>query len=126
MKTIKISEATPLQLNWLVAKCEGYRPEHCADTIFVGGDYHEEGYSPTADWSQMGPIIDRCPEMQFWPWGGSVDERNGELQCACLPVQLEGATRMRTWFGKTKLIAAARCYVASKLGEVVEVPEELT
>lgn len=28
--------------------------------------------------------------------------------------------------GPTPLIAAMRCYVASKLGEEVEIPEELT
>ena len=64
--------------------------------------------------------------MQFWPWGGEPDERNGELQCACLPVTFDGGYRQKTWFGKTKLIAAMRCYVASKLGDEVEVPEELT
>ena len=30
-----------------------------------------------------------------------------------------------TWRGPTPLIAAMRCYVASKLGTTVEVPEEL-
>lgn len=31
----------------------------------------------------------------------------------------------RVYFGPTPLIAAMRCYVASKLGDEVEVPEEL-
>lgn len=117
MKKIQVSTATNNQLDWLVAKCE-------RDT---GADWTaHNGRRYTTDPAQMWPIIDANTEMQFWPWGGSPDERNGELQCACLPSKLEGGTRMRTWFGKTKLIAAARCYVASKLGETVEVPEELT
>jgi hypothetical protein len=28
MKTIKVAEATNVQLNWLVAKCEGYLPRN--------------------------------------------------------------------------------------------------
>jgi hypothetical protein len=119
MKTIKISEATPLQLNWLVAKCEGYRPEHCADTIFVGGDYHEEGYSPTTDPAQMWPIIDRIDGVQMKRW---VESRPN-LKCQVEIHNYDGDTIQ---FGPTLLIAAARCYVASKLGDTAEVPEELT
>jgi hypothetical protein len=29
------------------------------------------------------------------------------------------------WFGPTPLIAAMRCYVASKLGDDINIPEEL-
>ncbi|MBS4017500.1 MAG: hypothetical protein KGZ68_04610, partial [Dechloromonas sp.] len=30
------------------------------------------------------------------------------------------------WHGPTRLVAEMRCYVASKLGDEVDVPEELT
>jgi hypothetical protein len=130
-KTIKVAEATNLQLDWLVWKCAGGTaayPKTASGKAFLklwNGNTAKYVH-PTTDWGNGGPIFDRCPEMQLWPWGGEPDERAGELQCACMPTPLAGGSRHQTWFGKTKLIAAARCYVASKLGDTVEVPEELS
>lgn len=119
MKTIKVSEATDTQLDWLVAKCEGLEVEYINDGItrcllrltpFTGR------YSPTTDWSQMGPIIEREKiDCIADPNGRDVWE--GRLY-------RNKAEYYR--YGATALIAAARCYVASELGETVEVPEELT
>ena len=114
MKTIKVSEATNTQLDWLVAKCEG----RDSAQIKVGGPVHlfrTVGYDPlpwqpTTDWSQMGPIIDR-ERISV------VEGMDGEWQAG-----------MRPWkfrYGPTPLIAAARCYVVTKLGDTVEVPDEL-
>lgn len=71
-----------------------------------------ERYTPSTDWSQSGPIIER------------------ELICLDL---LDGfAWVAYTKFdgpgkgvGPTPLIAAMRCFVSSKLGDTVEVPDEL-
>jgi hypothetical protein len=65
----------------------------------------------------MGPIIERegistVQEGDSSPWVGSIynyDEQDWHLHTP----------------GPTPLIAAARCYVTSKLGDTVEVPEEL-
>ena len=38
---------------------------------------------------------------------------------------IQGWKQLLKHLGKTKLIAAMRCYVASKLGDEVEIPEEL-
>jgi hypothetical protein len=81
------------------------------------------GYS--TNWASGGPIIDANPTMQFWVWGGRPDYRPGELQCASMAAIVHGGTQHKTWFGKTKLIAAMRCYVASKLGDEIEIPKEL-
>lgn len=61
-----------------------------------------------------------------WQWGGPIIEREGmQIQTfmdkwlASIPkpfVQQDGAT---------PLIAAMRCFVASRLGESVDIPEEL-
>ena len=110
---IKTSEATGPVLDYLVAKCAGVnvRLDRVQGPVIsnVLGWFH---YRPSADWSQGGPIIEREMVMLLrqdsGPWLASVcDEKYpwGE--------------------GPTPLIAAMRCYVASKLGEEVEVPEEL-
>jgi hypothetical protein len=70
-----------------------------------------ESFMPSTDWSQGGPIIERekiSSEHKFFPEGWEC--RNG-----------------RNAFnrGPTPLIAAMRCFVASKLGDEVDVPEEL-
>ena len=62
-----------------------------------------------------------------WEHGGPIIEREGiELTCtdewkAFMPFQSIPCDED----GPTPLIAAMRCYVASKLGEDVSIPEEL-
>ena len=147
MKQIKVSEATPIQLDWLVAKCEGFDTrndciveymneqdsddvmefvcmaddeDHARDQLtdaypestFVSAYWRE--FKITADWSFCGQIIER-EEMGFAKYGP-----NGTWKAVI------GATpRGAPHFGPTPLIAVCRCYVASKLGDTVDVPEEL-
>ena len=113
---IKISEATPIQLDWLVAKCEGYT-DWCPETEKLMPPRKEYGWvmfcdlDYVGDWSQGGPIIERegiswhCGNKSSWHayMYGSAENFNGP----------------------TPLIAAMRCYVTSKLGNEVEVPKEL-
>lgn len=113
MKKIQVSTATTSQLDWLVMKCLGYvRTEHWAPQFCM-------------DWSQMGPIIEREKiNLEWWhmpqEWHACMNERlqydGGEF--------VEGSDYHV--HGPTPLIAAARCYVTSKLGETVLVPDELT
>lgn len=92
-------------LDWAVhvamhGKCEGY-PEH--------------HYS--ADWAHGGPIIEReciTVECQF--------DRVGWTAWTPAPEQPDGEA---VGAGDTALIAAMRCYVASKLGDEVDIPKEL-
>lgn len=108
MKKIKVSEVTGPALDWMVAKCEGdvlaalniQYPQYAA---------HFPKISPSTDWAQGGPIIERhITKIEDYGdcWGA------------------EGVDAPEH-FGPTPLIAAMRCYVASKLGDEVEVPEEL-
>ena len=113
---MKTSELTGAALDWAVSTLtnpewdyedRAYNTFDWIDT----GDTNDEQYSPSTDWSQGGPIIER-EGIALWPngtapWDASV--LNGKY--------VES--------GLTPLIAAMRCYVASKLGETAEVPEEL-
>lgn len=102
---MKTSELTGAALDWAVAKCEGV-----TWTAFPGYTYqHGEGHYST-NWAQGGPIIERekiqIKENGFGHWFAKIGKGN--------------------WMrGPTPLIAAMRCYVASKLGEDVSIPEEL-
>lgn len=116
---IKVSEATPLQLDWLVAKCEGGgEPEYFNGVVWITtGSFFARvrriEYTPSTNWNQGGPIIER--EIQSI--NQSID--NGRWYAWAKGVVVgKGA-------GPTPLIAAMRCYVASKLGDEVEIPEEL-
>ena len=104
MTKMKISELTGPALDWAVATCEGldyYYPE-------IGPSQPE--YS--TDWSQGGPIVER-ERVALWP-----DEEGGFFASAD-----EGAGK--DFHGPTPLIAAMRAFVASKLGDEVNVPEDL-
>lgn len=96
---IKTSELIGKALNWAVSEIE-----HKGHFV---PDWHE--YS--TDWAQGGPIIDREKIGGYW------DPGNNEW------TQVIGDGRFAE-AGPTKLIAAMRCYVASKMGDEVEVPDE--
>ena len=124
-------------LDWAVAKAEGVRTytapyQHTttglcvldADLVDMETDGPQElRYS--RDWSQGGPIIERegieilCNvtdrEAERFAEGTHAD------WFACLKTR-----KASHWHGQTPLVAAIRCYVASRLGEEVDIPEELT
>ncbi len=110
---IKTSELTGVALDWAVAKAQGKRP-----SLFIyqqtGALAKEHNYS--SDWSQGGPIIDRAVV--------SLGTEEGAWRALCWG--MDGPNReLYSMRGPTALIAAMRCYVASKLGDTVDVPEEL-
>lgn len=125
MKTIKVSEATNTQLDWLVARCEGLVPSDYGATY---NSWRAPKY--TTDWNQIGPIVDR-ERMTIRPaYLVGTAESGEEVQqhkgwAAHPPPKHYWQTPPWGAHGETLLIAAARCYVASKLGETVEVPGEL-
>ena len=120
MSTINVSQAEGPVLDWLVAKIEGFT--HFTDgiswVIYVDGTYRQvPRYS--ADWSQGGPIIEReWLHVESWQHA-PVEEYSWSCVQYDLPIPI-------CTLGPTPLIAAMRCFVVSKLGETVEVPEELT
>ena len=115
---IKVSEATPRQLDWMVAKCEGLLGP---DGIRLSDEYcdslrHDQDGDFTNDWAQGGPIIEREKIDTF-------NQNNGYTGAIKMPTKND--PHPTPYFGTTTLIAAMRCYVASKLGDEIEIPEEL-
>ena len=79
-------------------------------------------FEPTTNWKQGGPIIEK-QEIELLKWaidGWKAKDTN--YQFLNTPQERVHFAEM---YGPTPLIAAMRCYVASKLGEEIEIPEEL-
>lgn len=119
---IKVSETSKIQLDWLVAKCEGYVEQGVyGEPTRIDGDLHlyylgttlNAAFRPTTDWSQGGPILEREKI------GVDYYNTGKPLWIAGIAGMFQQAT------GPTPLVAAMRCLVASKLGDAVEVPDEL-
>lgn len=71
----------------------------------------------STDWSQGGPIIER-EEIALEPM---THDEHGD---GWLATRVEGPAICME-FGQTMLIAAMRCFVASHLGDEIELPEKL-
>ena len=122
-------------LNWAVAMAEGdkvFRPRLGRPDDWDKEAYIKDGsddrwvvrvenptlayfvdwtYAPSTSWNQGGHIIEReqmCvqPSMNEDAWFSASGDDNFA-------------------YGNTPLIAVMRCYVASKLGDEVDIPEEL-
>ena len=109
---IKTSELTGAALDWAVAKCEGISTAEFITLHSLPASDAAWKYQYSTDWAQGGPIIEREKiATQFWVSEGEWEAliKGGFFACT----------------GPTPLIAAMRCYVASKLGDEVDVPEEL-
>ena len=110
---MKTSELTGAALDWVVAKCEGITTPyigHFRLPILEAVKSHQ--YSPSTLWEQGGPIIERERFV--------IAPASSTLWAATSLIG--NCTRL----GTIPLIAAMRCYVTSKLGDEVEIPEELT
>ena len=111
---VKTSKAKDQVLNYLVAKCEGLVNE---DGLGVG--FIRDGvFTPSIDWAQGGPIIER-EWLDVTPW---PNESREDMRWHC---QQHDTANDFAQYGPTLLIAAMRCYVACILGDEVEVPNEL-
>jgi hypothetical protein len=109
---VKTSELTGHALNFVVSQIEGVDHDTAILNITEGDD---NGWKlDYLTWEQGGPIIEH--EMIATSRGGSYEEH---FWMASL-----GFSEKRI-YGPTPLIAGMRCYVASKLGDEVEVPVEL-
>lgn len=108
---IKTSDLEGAALDWAVAKAEGnVRLQYDSrEGLIINNILGWIPYRPSVAWQQGGPIIERERielEHDGFKWWARI--RADE-----------------DFNGPTPLIAAMRCYVKSKLGDEVEVPEEL-
>ena len=135
---IKTSELTGPALDWAVAKSEGERygpptfhvhQNSKGATVYLNTGMQQSGipYRPSTGWAQAGPIIERemidlrkiynngLPNANPYDcWKAEIIFRDGKLVAGDLFA-----------YGPTPLVAALRCFVASRLGDEVEVPDEL-
>jgi hypothetical protein len=112
---MKTSELTGTALDWFVTQCEDVKTYGAKDFRDQQGSRKNRW---STDWAQGGPIIER----------EKISVGNQE--------HIKGQPNHSNWyatdrkdaygFGQTPLVAAMRCYVASKLGDEVEIPKELT
>lgn len=119
---IKTSELIGPALDWAVAKCEDRRNMVIHNGwVFVDGNPGSPilglGYCPSADWAQGGPIIE-------WEMT-DIEHLHSPNQWHATHPKNKGGLIRHHGYGPTPLIAAMRCYVASKLGDEIEIPEEL-
>jgi len=104
--SVKTHDLSRHALDWAVAKCLGKDLAQLTD------------FSPSYNWCQAGPIIEeayisigfaRYAPLDSAVWDAIIPHKNSYI--------LE--------YGSTPLVAAMRAYVSCKLGNMVEVPEEL-
>jgi len=110
---MKVDELLGPALDWAVAKCEGVGVWYDDLPQVLRKTQGNEGeYAPSDDWAQGGPIIERNLITIF---------RRDEEWYA-----YSSLSSTMDFHGATPLIAAMRCYVASKLGDEIDLPKELT
>jgi hypothetical protein len=107
---MKTNELTGAALDWAVAEAEGFFKNDMASVRdgVVDVFYFDE-YSPSTNWALGGEIIER-ERISLLDQGGDC------WLATCVWTEM---------FGDTHLIAAMRSYVGSKLGDEVQIPEEL-
>ena len=108
---MKTSELIGPALDWAVAKCEGYTLYSNAGKICCAKD-GDEGFLTkySTDWSQGGPLL----EMEKIAPAPHGDGWLAYYQ-----------NTPKYVLGPTPLIAAMRCYCCAKLGDIIDIPEEL-
>lgn len=114
---IKISDLNGAQLDWAVAKCEGLKEEDFVETDNLYGPKWA-GPEYSIDWAQGGPIIERERIALGFDGFDNTDAALSIWGAYKYAKGIEG-------YGSTPLIAAMRCYVASTMGDEIEIPIEL-
>ncbi len=98
---------------------DGYKSTFCGQfPVALNSGPPRIEYSTS--WLQGGPIIER-EELYVQPTGDAA-----KWKAYRWLFEYAGGGFTKEYYGLTPLIAAMRCYVASKLGDEVEIPEELT
>ena len=119
---VKTSELKGTALNWAAAKAK--LGGHSLAEFLASRDVRL-GISPSTNWAVGGPIIEQEQiALQYYQDGGH--ENGGEWVAYVLSGKDDdGFDNTIVTDGPTPLVAAMRCYVASKFGEEVEISEEL-
>lgn len=116
---MKTSELVDIRLDWAVSMALGI-------TNFGAPAGRSEAHEFTL-------MRDVDPDIQYsskWDAGGPIIDREKirtqpSLDAPDIWLAQQGFGTGKYCYGPTLLIAAMRCFVASKLGDDVEIPEEL-
>lgn len=135
---VRTNELTGAALDYVVAKLQGHS-WRCPWILQKDGlrawlSYEQAWGNPhpeyTQDWSEGGPIIER--EGMHLSQTRSNDEvapgvfhLNPTGWRAAIDYSVLLMSYNHSLTGPTPLVAAMRCYVASKLGDEIEIPDEL-
>lgn len=128
---MRTNELIGPQLDWAVARCEGLdfdistNPQQIGLAVRDGWGVRrvlipwQEGnaWEPSSNWAQAGPIIERESISLMKDCDGIWQSSIGG--CTGLDEPFWQAD------GPTALVAAMRCLVASRLGDEVNIPQEL-
>lgn len=125
MVSVEAAELSGAALDWAVAKCEKVKVRWSAphEQLLLEG-YPYLVWSPHKDGGQGHPILER--EKIGLSWAYPRRSSDPELRAVAEYFQApHSALETHRQFGPTLLIAAMRCYVASRLGDTVEIPEDI-
>lgn len=98
-------------------------------TICEAGGEHARPYSPSTQWERGGPLIERKHIDLRYTFTEGGYRTNQSVDAVHAKIELpNGATKFDplkvVWeYGPTPLVAAMRCYVASNLGDTVDIPD---
>lgn len=107
---MQIADLSIAALDYWVARAEGLSPVITHDRAEAACRVDSSVYSPSRDWSQGGPLIERHRIMVAWNADHWIAGANASLD----------DPHDRIWSGRTALIAAMRAHVASIFGDRVE------
>lgn len=129
---MKTAELVGVTLDWAVATCEGYEVrthssrrypyEKAHVTARRCGDEDWLRYCPSEAWMQGGPIIERERICVGWSYPRRITDKGTQAVAQFFEAP-HSALQVHRAFGPTLLIAAMRCYVASRFGDEVNFPE---
>lgn len=127
---IKTNELTGAALDWAVAEAAGLETYFDDGVVCLKGQPFDDTGSywlPTQNWSQGGPIIEREKISVLLSFKDSYAVgANARPSGWCARMYQYGVLIEPLSYGPTPLVAAMRCYVASKLGDTVDIPEALS
>lgn len=111
---LKVSESERETLDYMVVMAEWIGHHFSKEERFIKIFLHQnrtgQGYCYSRDWAQGGPIIER-ERIEVRPYDGKRWIATDNLTNHTI--------------GPNPLVAAMRCYVISKLGNEVDIPESL-
>lgn len=118
---VKTSELIGPALDWAVTKCElELQIEsgvYVKEWVLEENKRGERFSSFSTEWDLGGPIVER-EWLDPTPW---PNESDSDLRWQCQ--QHDNIDCL--FFGPTLLVAAMRCFVASQLGDEIEIPDVL-